>query len=1399
MQANQGSARSSLARTPRLRESARAIRAALLATSALAAFGGALPAFAAGCVLDVDTIHCNGEFETPAPDAALAFAGDDLTVVLGDAEASSVVADGVDGISLFSIAGSASVVNYGDISAIGGGAAQAVEVDAYGDAGFGNYGKLSAEIGTGGGAPYEVTTVDLYSYAGSVFAQNAAGATISASAQAEYGYTLARAVISIGNNAYFSNYGGITVDASAEVGNVVAIGVQTAGAFSTVYNAEDASIVVAAESGQGITYGADAWSAGAFASGTSAYVHNAGTIAAQSYVHGGEGISTAIGSEAYGFYGFATTTNTGTISAHAVDDSDEASYSFAYGVVNQTLFLQSVASANNYGTIEAHAETYFGAAISYGVKNAALYSATNNAEGALIQAISDVAYSGMASAVGTQSYGKYYAHDVNAGTISAYASSAYTEHYGRFTYAASSAIGVIEEAPYVGGVVLENSGTITAAALTRDAADFFLGGASATGVHQNGKYYAGVVNSGDISAYASTDIGVGAAFGIEQRSKYGGTTYVYNGSDASIVAQAQSGSAAGDLYGGRAFADAVRMFSGSYAILYNDGLIAASATVDANDRDYLEYAGGAQAYASYQRGQYGATLRNTGDMLAHAEADHAYASAYGAWMRGYYYAVSYNQGDIIAEAQADYGDAFAVSNYVDSPGQKFYQYCLPYGGGCVYNYYGGQAAIENDSNLYAHATAAGGVARAYGGVVIARLHAQAANRGDILAVAEADGGSAEAVGLLLRSDYGDVWADNAEGASIIAAAYGDEAEASAVLFVSPTYAVLTNAGTIAAMGDGERIAVDGRLTGSTSVSNYGLIAGSILTGDGDDSLYNAEGARIRLAGSTIDLGYSGAYGNTFLNYGTVSANGSGNLVNMGNGPVAPLVPALNPYAFYNYGAISFQDGDTDDSLTIVGDFAGDGSIDVDVSGLHGASDQLYIDGSVASGTVATINVDLIDLPEVGLSIVPIVYVSGDSTAGNFTLGDVDWDGVNSFLTLDFDLVADIDASNATPDVFALGINVTGLSDPGTLAANIPGSVQSLMNSQVGTWRQRMGVIDQFTDGAVSLWARIWTDKGGWNPEHHAGNFGDGGNFDWDQKNSGFEAGVDFSVTDEFSIGLLIGKSEADVDLDDPGHGSADLDADTWGLYGTWISPTGFYLDASYRWMSFDVDMNSVAGAMELDGDAESFNLELGYAWTLSGGLKIEPQFQYTKTNVDSLDVLETSSGMTFHNEGGDSSRGRLGVALRKSFGEADAGWLWTPYVTLSAVREFDGETQYSINDVFHGETTLEGTSTLLELGFTARHQNWSIYGGLNWQDGGAVNNFFGGQLGVRYTFGGPAPVAPPPPPAPPAKTCADLDDDGDGINNCDDTCPGSAAGEAVGANGCPVPPEPVMEPKPFRG
>jgi TonB-dependent receptor len=78
------------------------------------------------------------------------------------------------------------------------------------------------------------------------------------------------------------------------------------------------------------------------------------------------------------------------------------------------------------------------------------------------------------------------------------------------------------------------------------------------------------------------------------------------------------------------------------------------------------------------------------------------------------------------------------------------------------------------------------------------------------------------------------------------------------------------------------------------------------------------------------------------------------------------------------------------------------------------------------------------------------------------------------------------------------------------------------------------------------------------------------------------------------------------------------------------------------------------------------------------------------------------------------------------------------------------------------------------------------------------------MFGVRYKFAAPeAPVAAAAVVQPaPQVTCSDLDDDRDGVNNCDDKCPTTPAGEAVGGDGCPVPapaPEPVLEPKPFRG
>ena len=76
-------------------------------------------------------------------------------------------------------------------------------------------------------------------------------------------------------------------------------------------------------------------------------------------------------------------------------------------------------------------------------------------------------------------------------------------------------------------------------------------------------------------------------------------------------------------------------------------------------------------------------------------------------------------------------------------------------------------------------------------------------------------------------------------------------------------------------------------------------------------------------------------------------------------------------------------------------------------------------------------------------------------------------------------------------------------------------------------------------------------------------------------------------------------------------------------------------------------------------------------------------------------------------------------------------------------------------------------------------------------DGGRFLDYIA-TVGVVVPFGAErsAPVEPsdPIPSDPvPQPDCSTLDDDGDGVNNCDDKCPNSTAGQTIGPDGCPVP------------
>jgi len=154
----------------------------------------------------------------------------------------------------------------------------------------------------------------------------------------------------------------------------------------------------------------------------------------------------------------------------------------------------------------------------------------------------------------------------------------------------------------------------------------------------------------------------------------------------------------------------------------------------------------------------------------------------------------------------------------------------------------------------------------------------------------------------------------------------------------------------------------------------------------------------------------------------------------------------------------------------------------------------------------------------------------------------------------------------------------------------------------------------------------------------------------------------------------------------------------------------------------------------------------------------------------------------------------ISLDLRRHF--IAEGRSWNPYALMGlgyqrAEEEFDafpspnspgqredGNFAAKIGVGLQGDVGRVGVRT--ELAYRADFDDQSI--------SAPQEDWFGDVLatvGVVIPLG-PEPMAPVAP-APVAPSCADLDDDGDGVNNCDDKCPDSQAGQTIGPDGCPVP------------
>lgn len=1333
----------------------RAVRSVLAASAAMLALAGTHPAMAGDCTAPSgNTIRCNGDFAD-----TLNFTVEDLTLVVGDEAPSSIAPVAGPGILAdwaghIGITNSADITAYADgIDAIGSGdidldndgdidvasAGQVIGIYAYTDGGdvtVANSGDIGAYSMSGladgifaSGGDVAITnsgTIDatgFYAAAGiNVYGQDSATVSNDGSIHAMT-YGVARGInaasggdvaVDNGGSVFagsivldaigiyaYSAAGDVDVSNSGYVRAVslsgLADGIFASGADVTVANGEGGSIIAQGNS----------WAAGIEAQGSdSVAVTNAGDIFTQTI-----GVSEAFGVYAAGGDGGATVGNSGTIRIQGYDQATGV-YAHASGGVAVT---NSGGIYAGYATTDEYGNTY---SSSY----ASAILAVSGAEGGdvsidssgFLYAVSFSASSGAEArslgAGGSASVGN--SGDVLVGALSngGSATGIVATADGDASADNSGGIQAISAGMAYGAMALSFNGDASVTSTGDiDVSNNAIRDYSAYGIvsaSQNGS--ASADNGGNIHVY-SPYIGVGVetaglagaeasnagdiavdgwvSYGMRTTSGQGDVAIDNSGSIASYYSGSFPGYAFGMLAkttngdiaidnSGDVSADGGRQGIGIFATT-SGGDVSIDSSGDVHASTYI--GGSVGIFARASNGT--ATISSSGDVDSTA----TYGNAYGVLARGAYLEATMS-GDTAATG---YYGAYGV--YLDG---------------------GAYATLHNSGDI--RATTSGGFAA--GVVALAAYGVEVTNSGDISATADAGG---TAIGVIAQAYY-DVLVKNS---GTISASHPDHAIAVAMSSVAGT-ATLVNSGTIGVDAPAYgAVAVLGS-HGANAIVNSGDIYGNIITFDADDSIRNS--GTLHLANTGIYLGGSASGGNSFVNTGTIRTQGYG-LVDMGAGPAA-LVASGNPLPLVNDGVIDFADGSADDMLVIFGDLGGDGAINVDVSRLNGTGDLLYVDGDVVDGTTQAINVFTDGMPTTLVGeAAPVVAASGTIAAGSFVGGHVLNFDPSNFLDVGVKVGT---APMGSAQVVTAAVQVNGLNDTGVLAASVAQGAQSLANSAIGTLDQRLGLQAPLADGQVGIspWLRFYTGKGNLSPA--GSGFASGNDFRFEQENRGREFGIDFALPSGFHIGVLGGSADGTQELTGA-TGTDHLRLHASGIYGSWFGPR-FYVDLSQRWMDFDARLESASGEIQTSGNATATNVEAGFTGWSAHGIDIVPQVQYTRTRIDNVDAMSGSLAQ-MKVDAGVSERGRVGVSLRHAFAGAD-GITWIPYGGLSAVRELDGKTGFTVDDDFTGSTTAEGTSTLAELGIGLRRGGFSATASVSWMDGGAVDNANSGQLVLRYTW-----------------------------------------------------------------
>jgi OmpA-OmpF porin, OOP family len=231
--------------------------------------------------------------------------------------------------------------------------------------------------------------------------------------------------------------------------------------------------------------------------------------------------------------------------------------------------------------------------------------------------------------------------------------------------------------------------------------------------------------------------------------------------------------------------------------------------------------------------------------------------------------------------------------------------------------------------------------------------------------------------------------------------------------------------------------------------------------------------------------------------------------------------------------------------------------------------------------------------------------------------------------------------------------------------------------------------------------------------------------------------------------------------------------------------SGVYFEPSVGYYFFDQDKYDKDKYRSNNAeDGLLYGLSIGYQ--INNNFAVEANYSVVESEVD-LDGNDVDGTLRLSGDDVTVELMRLDGIFNLNL---SSPWLPSPFMAIGYTRL---QQDPGFFEGYNGDE-----EDMMDLGFGIR-QNITSVPGLSLKAAvRGYHNFdnddtdYGVQLGLAYLFGAKSPPPPAPvvikeePKAPePVDPCS-LDDDNDGVNNCDDMCPGTPFGAQIETTGCRV-------------